>query len=288
MEIYQLREATPQRIQMMSYIFRGENGELAVMDGGNWGDGEHLLEALRAVSGCRSPHIAAWLMTHAHSDHVDAFQYLMDRHPGDFSVEKLYYCFPSQPYLDAYEPEEAHTLREMTERMGKMAPDMLHQVCVGEEIAVGELHFTVLLTPDEVPLANVVNNASVVYRLEGGGLQALFLGDLGVEGGERLLSLYGDTLASDMVQMAHHGQNGVDRPVYEAIRPDICLWPTPSWLWDNDPGSGYNTGIWKTLCVRAWMREIGAKRHVVSKDGDFQLTCQNGNVQIEKISFTES
>ena len=62
MQIYQLKEATPNRIQMMSYIFRAEDGALAVMDGGNWGDGEHLLEALRAVSGCRRPHIDAWIM----------------------------------------------------------------------------------------------------------------------------------------------------------------------------------------------------------------------------------
>lgn len=288
MQIYQLKEATPNRIQMMSYIFRAEDGALAVMDGGNWGDGEHLLEALRAVSGCQRPHIAAWLMTHAHCDHVDAFRYLMDRHPGDFSLEKLYYCFPSQPYLDAYEPEEAHTLREMTELMGKMAPDTLRRVEGGEQINVGGLRFTVLLTPDEVPQANVINNASVVYRVEGGGVSALFLGDLGVEGGERLLSLYGQALKCDIVQMAHHGQNGVDRPVYEAVRPAVCLWPTPSWLWDNDPGSGYDTGIWKTLCVRAWMQELGAAKQVAAKDGDFRLTCENGHVCIEKMSFTDA
>lgn len=286
MQIYQLKEATPNRIQMMSYIFRAEDGALAVMDGGNWGDGEHLLEALRAVSGCRRPHIVAWLMTHAHLDHVDAFRYLMDCHPGDFSLEKLYYCFPSQPYLDAYEPEEAHTLREMTELMGKMAPDTLHRVEGGERINVGGLRFTVLLTPDEAPRANVINNASVVYRVEGGGVSALFPGDLGVEGGERLLSLYGQALKSDIVQMAHHGQNGVDYPVYEAVRPAVCLWPTPPWLWDNDPGSGYNTGIWKTLCVRGWMQELGAERHAAAKDGDFRLTCEDGCVRIEKISFT--
>ena len=81
----------------------------------------------------------------AHLDHVDAFRYLMDCHPGDFSLEKLYYCFPSQPYLDAYEPEEAHTLREMTELMGKMAPDTLRRVEGGERIYVGGLRFTCLL-----------------------------------------------------------------------------------------------------------------------------------------------
>ena len=33
--------------------------------------------------------------------------------------------------------------------------------------------------------------------------------------------------------MAHHGQDGVEMDVYRVIKPEICLWPTPDWLWDN-------------------------------------------------------
>ena len=67
--------------------------------------------------------------------------------------------------------------------------------------------------------------------------------------------------------MAHHGQGGVTREVYEAISPSVCLWDTPDWLWDNNSGGGYNSGPWKTLEVRAWMEELGAIEHYVIKDG---------------------
>ncbi len=41
--------------------------------------------------------------------------------------------------------------------------------------------------------------------------------------------------------MAHHGQAGATKQLYEAIAPKICLWPTPEWLWNNDAGNGKNT-----------------------------------------------
>ena len=71
----------------------------------------------------------------------------------------------------------------------------------------------------------------------------IFLADTGKESGEKLLINQGDKLKANIVQMAHHGQNGVNKNVYEKIQPKICLWPTPEWLWNNDPGTGYNTEI---------------------------------------------
>ena len=104
-----------------------------------------------------------------------------------------------------------------------------------------------------------------------GGKTVLFLGDLGIEGGEKLLAMHGDALKSDYVQMAHHGQNGVTRPVYEAAAPSACLWCAPDWLWDNNAGKGYNTHTWQTVIVRGWMEEMGVKTHYVIKDGDHEI-----------------
>lgn len=69
--------------------------------------------------------------------------------------------------------------------------------------------------------------------------------------------------------MSHHGQNGVDRDVYAAIHPEICLWPTPEWLWENNGGNGPSSGVWVTNQVKCWMEHLGVKRHYVSgKHGD--------------------
>jgi hypothetical protein len=100
----------------------------------------------------------------------------------------------------------------------------------------------------------------------------LFTGDLGVEGGKKLLdSPYGKLLKADYVQMAHHGQNGVDESFYRAVQPKYCLWPTPEWLWNNDGGSGPNSGPWKTMEVREWMDMLGITKHYLSALGLYKI-----------------
>ena len=101
--------------------------------------------------------------------------------------------------------------------------------------------------------------------MELGGKSVMFTGDAGIEAGNKVLRLYGDSglLKCDFCQMAHHGQNGCDRPFYEAVAPEVCLWPTPSWVWSNVNG----TGSLQTLVVRRWMEELGVKQNYVSKDG---------------------
>lgn len=136
---------------------------------------------------------------------------------------------------------------------------------------MGDAEFEILYTPNPAYTGNAVNNSSVVLRMHMGGKTVMFLGDLGIEAGEQILAEYGDGLQNDYCQMAHHGQNGVTRAVYEAVRPKGCLWCTPDWLWDNDLGNGFNTAQFKTVEVRGWMDELKAEIHYVMKDGDQRI-----------------
>ena len=105
-----------------------------------------------------------------------------------------------------------------------------------------------------------VNNSSVAYLVSLNGTNVVFLGDMARSGGENLMANVDlGALNCTMVQMAHHGQNGVDYEVYKALRPSVCLWPTPQWLWDNDNGGGTGTGPWKTQETRNWMVRLGVK-----------------------------
>ena len=74
--------------------------------------------------------------------------------------------------------------------------------------------------------------------------------------------------------MAHHGQRGATEELYKLVNPEICLWPTTSWLWDNDVGEGYNTANFKTIETREWLQNIGVKTNYVAKDGDITINIQ--------------
>ena len=121
---------------------------------------------------------------------------------------------------------------------------------------------------------NAINNSSITFRLDVDEKSILILGDLGKEAGDRLAALQSkETLDCDFVQMAHHGQQGVRREFYDIVDPSVCLWPTPDWLWENNQGGkGPNTGPWKTLETRAWVKEMGIEKNFVSKDGLVKLT----------------
>lgn len=56
--------------------------------------------------------------------------------------------------------------------------------------------------------------------------------------------------------------------IYETIKPEICLWPTPLWFWENNNNGDLNSGNWRTLEMKGWMRRLGVKTHVVMKDND--------------------
>ena len=90
----------------------------------------------------------------------------------------------------------------------------------------------------------------------------LFLADAGVEAGEWLYDTYSgtDTLKADVVQMAHHGQAGVEENVYQLISPSIALFNCDEYVFNN------TSGKLKTLIVRGWMEKLGARIYC-SKDG---------------------
>jgi hypothetical protein len=54
---------------------------------------------------------------------------------------------------------------------------------------------------------------------------------------------------------------GTSKEFYEAVSSEICLWPTPTWVWDN------RNGNLKTLEVRDWIDEIGVKENYKAFEG---------------------
>lgn len=258
--------------QMQSFIIKEETGKILVIDGGNTGDALHLLEKLREITGQQVPHVDAWIFTHAHSDHLNAFFELYENHPGAVEFDAVYCTFPSPQYL----VEEGDGADQTMRTFLRLLPDFAakwHPVSAGDVYTFGTAKIEYLLDIDTSILENKANNNSNVFRMTLGKKTILFLGDLGREGGQKLLERYGAALKSDLCQMAHHGQNGVGREVYEAIAPEACLWCAPDWLYNNDRGKGYNTHIYETVIVRGWMEELGVQTNYCIKDGDITVEC---------------
>lgn len=249
------------------FIIESEKG-LVVIDGGFDSETENFLNHLKELGG----KVCAWFITHNHDDHMGVLATILEKHMDEVSIDGVYYNYPSREFVMKYDSEASKNTYDRLENavansgVKKITPEK------DDVFDFGDVKITMLRTPDETLTMNAMNNSSIVFRLDTADSSVLFLGDLGVEGGNQLIeTVPHEMLRCDYVQMAHHGQQGVTKEVYEIISPKCCLWCTPSWLWDNKGPNGYDSGNFKTVVVRGWMSELEVKRHYVTKDGPFVI-----------------
>jgi len=263
--LWQLPNQTP--TQMMSYVLQTQSGKLIVIDGGMPGDASYLRTFLEGLGG----KVEAWFISHVHSDHVGALGEILGD-PGDVRIGALYGSIPGVEWVQATCTAAELAVHQRFLGALRDANQTVRELAVGEEQVIDGVRIEVLGVRNPEITRNPMNNSSVVLRVSDAATSILFLGDLGVEGGEKLLNgPYGDRLHADYCQMAHHGQNGVGEKVYQAVRPTYCLWPAPKWLWDNDNGGGEGSGPWRTLEVRMWMEKLPVKAHYVIWQGLYQF-----------------
>lgn len=271
--LYQIGETSP---YMMSFVIITKNDNAIVIDGGRKED----MARLKEVLGGR--HISAWILTHAHIDHIDGFVFEMQENGGrDFDIEKVYYNFlPYEPQREdvwdrEYYLEEINEMLPSFLEIEKKIKDRAHIVKKGDSIGIDEVKIDFLYTYHRFLTSNPLNDSSLVFRLSANGKSILFLGDLGPEGGDVLFEESRHLLKSDMVQMAHHGHMNCSMEVYEAIGAKICFWCCPKWLYDEDEVPKYlsdrerqrrmgRSRMYGTKVTRKWMESLGAKTHYVT------------------------
>lgn len=281
--LYQLTETSP---FMMSFVIVTKQNNAIVIDGGRPED----MPLLKSHIGDR--HISAWILTHAHDDHISGFISEFQKNGGkEFDIEKVYYRFPpyhelkNKPFLR--NPEYFH--RELEESL----PDFLaiepmlgkraHIVSQGETLWIDECKIDFLYAFHDGLYANLMNDASLVFSVTTPNKKVLFLGDLGPEGGDVLLEESRELLKADIVQMAHHGHMNVGKEVYDQIQPEVCLWCCPEWLYNEPEIPEYlsdreklrrlgRSRMYGTAMTRKWMDALGVKTHYVTKDGTHVIT----------------
>ena len=248
-----------------SFIITTEDGKVIAIDGGHSFETDYFIQYLKAVTGQKKPKIDAWILSHPHMDHAEVFNEVAEHRTCRVTFDKvMLHYLPAELYASREEEEGLQMVSEF-DRISKAFPEKVQILQTGDEFNIGKAKITVLYTAD--PSFINVNEHSVIFRMDLGGKSVMFTGDAEVEAGNKTIAQWADSglLNCDICKMAHHGQNGVDRNFYEAVAPEVCLWPTPSWVWDNVNGN------LQTLEVRGWIDELGVKENYVAKDGSHVL-----------------
>ena len=247
-----------------SYVIRTANDSIIVVDGGKVAETNYL----RGFLGAMGNRVTAWIFTHPHFDHVGAARAILADRQG-LTVGHIYHSrFTPEmlvPREGVEKPRQATLWNATVDSITDIPITDLH---AGDQLVIDGVLFKILSEKNPEISKNLYNNSSMAMRVEDAYKSFVFLGDLGVEGGNKLLnSKYRPDLDCDYLQMAHHGQNGCDENFYKAIKFRACFWPTATWVWNNDVGGGFNTGPYTTIQTRRWMDEIGIKEHYNSIEG---------------------
>lgn len=279
-KLYMLDETSP---FMMSFVLITQKNNCIIIDGGRAED----MPKLKEYVGAR--HVSAWILTHPHNDHIDGFLHEMRKNGGtDFDIEAVYCRFPDYKALSELTENDVPDLEYFKTELEECMPaylellprfeEKLHTVQTGEELVVDELRIEFLYTLHDGLYANLMNDASLVFKVYGPHKTMLFLGDLGPDGGDLLLREAWDKLKADCVQMAHHGHMNVSMEVYARIAPEACFWCAPRWLYEEPAFPPYladtaklrrmqRVRMYGTGMTRRWMEQLGVKKHYVTADG---------------------
>ena len=241
-----------------SYVVQTAGGKVIVMDGGFAAEKDYLRGFIDALGG----KVDAWIISHPHDDHITALIALLEN-PNGLKIERVYHSRFPDVLIDAESAETAAITRKLYSMLDNATDIEVIDCHCGDEFEIDGVNFKILSEKNpEMANRNPYNNSSMALKMWDWKKSFIFLGDLGVEGGQKLLgSEYAKDLECDYLQMAHHGQDGCDKHFYESVKFRACLWPSPKWVY-NAP-----LGRLKTAEVREWMKELGITEHYVSNEG---------------------
>lgn len=245
-----LYQIFPAYAQSMGYVYITKRGKVVVVDGGGEKDKDELTSLIMEFGGV----VEHMFITHYHSDHICAIIELFKE--NKVKVKNLYYDFPSEEILALAEDDGDNRLvKEFTDAIPKGVNIITPKK--GDTVKIDELTVTVLNDACFEIRSNFCNDSSILYKFNTGKSKILFTGDLGAIGDEYIKDKWFRKEISDcnVVQMAHHGQNGTSKAFYDCIdKIEVCLYPAPWWLW--------NGWDWGTPKTRSWMRERGVLKSI--------------------------
>jgi len=249
-----------------SYVFQMNNGQVVVMDGGVKEEAPYLRGFLAALGN----QVDIWFVSHPHPDHIGALTEILNK-PNGIKIKKICLSEFSSAFL-TLEPPYMKAANDFYDALHKSGIPTENIIKLGEVIVVDRTRFKILSVKNENIKVNPYNNSCMVIKVWDKKKSMLFLADSGKEEGDSLLNgPFRKDLNCDYLQMAHHGQKGVSKDFYRTIKFKACLWPSPSWVYNNDAGKGYNTHTFETVEIRNLVDSLGVRDNYVSCKGLYKI-----------------
>ncbi len=202
-----------------SFVLQLKNGHFIISDGGRRSDALYLLDYLEELAPeGEKPVIDAWLLSHAHGDHVGAFCEMTKERAQRISVEGVYYSIAGEEMYQKAQGTRVDTanmicaLKNLKNANGE--PTRFYRPHTGEKYYFCDAVIEVVHAQDQL-LREVatrdVNETSTWFMIRAEGQKCLLTGD-----GERgcmtaLMENYTEEyLSLELMTLMHHGFNTMD------------------------------------------------------------------------------
>ena len=269
----------------MSYIIRLADGSFIIVDGGHaetyFDNANRLYKLLRQYTPEGKIQIAAWLLTHCHSDHISGFSSFIERYGSQINLEQVVYNFPTyeQNVYGKNDSLVGYTGFEFLDICLKLNPDIKISTChSGYKYHIRNAVIDIMYTlEDNFPKVlgytlSDANNTSTTFKIsftdENVDQTLLIVGDSANEQCTGLLKKYADTeLKSTFVQVIHHGIAYGSYELYSKMAPEVALWPAS--------GNRVNNVLYQPQ-----------NRYFINEDSVKEIVCSDYGTRVFALPYT--
>lgn len=226
-------------IRSAGYMIRLADGRFIVIDGGTPDYADMVYNMLCAQNVREGePVIAAWLITHGHTDHIGSPTNFIAKYAKKVKIETFVHNLPGyeiyrgKNIVEIYPEKEATNLYNRSNafytEINKWYPDSKIIVAhAGQRFEYGDLDIDVLFTTENMYKKQMLdtNASSVAYSLTGPKGRMIILGDMVDPACAVINAIYDTDLECDIFTVAHHGGNGGNKDMYASFNADYAVWP---------------------------------------------------------------
>lgn len=221
---------------LLCMMIRLSDGRFIVVDGGGTAAYATALYAkMLEQSPDKKPVIAAWFLTHSHSDHIGGVNQFIQSYSAKVPIERILLNFPNDTDMQANSDSEFSLWQAARSNISQYYPTTpVYKIHTGQNYTFADAKIEVHYTQEDYlnkkrsvnNTANNWNNTSAIFSVSIAGQKIMFLGDSQEDPNNMTAKIWGDRLKSDIVQVAHHGGIGGTRAIYNAVDADVALFTT--------------------------------------------------------------
>ena len=278
----------------MGYIIQLEDGTFFIVDGGNKHNGDTdvlykiLVELYKKAHNGKEPtkadpiHIKGWLITHSHGDHYNNMVSFLSKYGKSIKMDYLIGNFPeiTSMYSVGGSTTVMGSATQITKLQGYVNGGFeFVKVHTGQILYLANLKIEVMMTaedhaPYRISNSNDTNTVTkLTIRSANKDTTWMMLGDSCIYQSRWLCAMWGGSsydsatglyknsyLASDMVQLAHHGNIGCEIAIYKTIQAKV--------LWFPHNSSAYNSYVhggsthWRSLVDKYVAKKLPTIKYI--------------------------